>query len=499
MTARPTDGDQLDTTIQVLEQLPVGGELASRLYALRGQSLGSDAAVRVATLWAKVSAWAAAEQMVAITDAIDALDPTVTNDFIKAPLVIGQELACATRLAVATAMAQVNLTLQVGDVMPLTWEALDRGDWSLTHVRALARVTQHSSPRVIKEVEACVVPSALRYGWTPSQVAKYATRALIAIDPDGCAERAAAAKAEGDVRFAPLPDEVADLNAFGDAVALRRVFDTLNSRAAQMKTEGDDRRVGLRRLDALVTAVLGDSAGESGRNAVAAQALIAIPADAIVGSDAPGELAGYGPITAATARGLAANAIWRKLILDPTTGETLDLGMHSYRPNDPLIRFIKARDWTCRFPGCSQPATVCDCDHRDDHHAGGPTSRANLQLLCRLHHNLKTCKVWASLVDDDGQPLWVSPFGRTYEVTPNWLLNLIDEPADDPLETEPGHEPAWVQAVVDEPDPPWPDEPPPISADDLEAYLDAADWLERRAFFDANENYDRFRRLGLIA
>ena len=78
----------------------------------------------------------------------------------------------------------------------------------------------------------------------------------------------------------------------------------------------------------------------------------------------------------------------------------------SKRPNAPLIRFIKARDWTCRFPGCEQPAEECDCDHRIDHHDDGPTDRWNLQSLCRLHHNTKTCKLWTSILTDTGTIVW---------------------------------------------------------------------------------------------
>jgi hypothetical protein len=484
---------EVDNQLRVLEQMPVGAELAAKLFALRGEPLGCDGAVRVHALWGKVIAWASAEQMIATTEAIESLDLYVTADHLRAPLVIGQEIACATRVPTSTAMAHVTLTQKVGEDMPAAWEALDRGDWSLSHLRALALATQSCGPRVTKAVEAKIVPLALRYGWTPVQVRKQAYKLLLVLDPEGCADRAADAKSMADVTYNPLPDEVATMNAFGDAVTLRRVFDTLNARAAQMRRNGDERTIGQRRFDALAAAVLGPADHKP-----TAQALIAMPAATVYGENTPGEVAGYGPIAADTARRLAADAIWRKLICDPGTGEALDLGMWSYRPSAQLVRFIKARDWACRFPGCGQPAIACDCDHRVDHHEAGPTSPGNLHLLCRLHHNLKTCKIWAARLNAEGGTEWISPLGHTYYTEPHRFFDpLLD--GIEPLEPDDPREFPIPNELAADPDPPWPDEPPPLSAEQFEEYLDAMDELERAAWWNANESYDRFRELGLIA
>lgn len=492
-----------DNKLRVLEQLPVGPELAAGLYRLRGEELGCDGAVRATALWQKLASWASAEAMITTTEALNSLDYYLTTQQLRAPLVIGQEIACATRVSMASAMAQVNLTVQVGNTLPKTWVALDRGEITLAHVRTLARVTQNCTPRVAAEVEERILPAAKARGWTPADVKKHGMRVLAAIDPEGAAERAKRAKADSDVTFCPCPEETATVTGYGDAATMRRVYDTINNAAADMRREGDDRSVGVRRCDALAKFVLGSDASNAdssnpaaagtGARRPSAQALIAMPADTVLGGDAPGELAGYGPVCAATARDLATDAIWRKLILDPGTGETLDLGRSSYRPSEPLLRFIKARDWTCRFPGCNQPAVACDCDHRHDHHDGGPTDRRNLQLLCRLHHNLKTCKIWSALVDETGQISWTSPLGHTYSVEPHRLLDLLDEPPEDPAE------PLVPDQSAAEPDPPVPDEPPPISFDELEEYLDTIDELERDEWFRANANYDRYRHLGLIA
>lgn len=53
-----------------------------------------------------------------------------------------------------------------------------------------------------------------------------------------------------------------------------------------------------------------------------------------------------------------------------------------YRPSRALADFIRARDLTCRFPGCDRPADRADIDHTIPYPAG-PTSAANLKMLCR--------------------------------------------------------------------------------------------------------------------
>lgn len=61
-----------------------------------------------------------------------------------------------------------------------------------------------------------------------------------------------------------------------------------------------------------------------------------------------------------------------------------------YRPSAALADFIRCRDLTCRFPGCSRPAEFCDIDHTLPYDAGGPTHASNLKLMCRKHHLVKT-------------------------------------------------------------------------------------------------------------
>ena len=133
-------------------------------------------------------------------------------------------------------------------------------------------------------------------------------------------------------------------------------------------------------------------------------------------ADNPAELAGYGPIPASIALHLSSDAKWRKFVTDPGTGNLLSFGRESYVPPQPLVDFLTARDRTCRFPGCSQPARVSDIDHAIPWEEGGETSPENLGLLCRRHHRMKTHDGWKLESFVDGSCKWSSPAGKEFFV-----------------------------------------------------------------------------------
>jgi hypothetical protein len=291
-----------------------------------------------------------------------------------------------------------------------------------------------------------VIPLAIERRWTPSQLARHARRALISIDPDGAAERAAAAKADADVRFFAEPDETATMTAYGEATTVRRVFDTINDRAARLRRDGDARSAGQRRIAALAEAILGvpadiaesdpGSSDRSARRRSAAQAVISLDLTTYLGlNDHPGELSGYGPITAETARQIADDAALRRLITDPLTGRGLDLGRKQYEPTAPLRRFIETRDRTCRFPGCSRRAMDSDIDHVTEWNRDGDTNPDNLHALCRTHHNLKTKKLWRVTVAGDGTETWTSPLGFVYTSFPDGPPVSDPDPPPDRVDT----------------------------------------------------------------
>lgn len=139
----------------------------------------------------------------------------------------------------------------------------------------------------------------------------------------------------------------------------------------------------------------------------------------------PGQLAGYGPIPAAIAREIAADGRWKRFITDPINGTLIDYGRETYEPPQDLQDFLIARDRTCRFPGCRQPAHLSDIDHAIPWEEGGKTSADNLGVLCRRHHNLKTHGGWKIVNQNDGACTWISPTGQIYFVPARPIMDSV--------------------------------------------------------------------------
>ena len=93
-----------------------------------------------------------------------------------------------------------------------------------------------------------------------------------------------------------------------------------------------------------------------------------------------------------------------------------------YRPSKALADFVRARDLTCRWPGCDQPAINCQLDHTIPHARGGPTHAGNLKCYCPTHHLLKTFWGWREQQLADGTLILGSPAGQTYVTTPGSAL-----------------------------------------------------------------------------
>lgn len=110
-----------------------------------------------------------------------------------------------------------------------------------------------------------------------------------------------------------------------------------------------------------------------------------------------------------------------------------------YRPSVKLAAFVRARDLTCRAPGCDRPATQCDLDHTIAFADGGPTHASNLKCLCRLHHLLATFWAWRAQQLPDGTVIWTLPGNHTYVTTPGsaLLFPALCTPTGDPPRPDP--------------------------------------------------------------
>jgi hypothetical protein len=171
--------------------------------------------------------------------------------------------------------------------------------------------------------------------------------------------------------------------------------------------------------------------------AAVVQLITALPT--VLGVDhGVGHLTGWGDVSWQQARELALQlgSIWKRLVTDPLTGRAIEVSAGTYQVPAGMAEQIRARDGTCRAPGCEIPADRCDKDHSaewEPEGAGGPTAETNLAALHRGHHNLKTAGFWDSDQSPDGTLTWTSATGRTVLTYPY----IYDNPDNLPVRTSP--------------------------------------------------------------
>ncbi|MBV9872322.1 MAG: hypothetical protein JO214_17055, partial [Frankiaceae bacterium] len=243
-----------------LEQMPAGPSLVAGLWELRSEPIDACGAVRVLALWERVARCVEAWKMVSVQDAMYGAEnlPGLTD--LERVQLVSNDVAAIGAVHKVTALNYVALVGQVARDLSQCWVALDRGELSLAHVRALGDVVENCPAWVAQAVDAQAVPLAVERGWTPGRLAAEADKIVMTIDPDGAAERAAAAREHNsDVRFRSLREEMATVTTTGDAVGMRDAMNVLDERAEELRRAGDIRRIGELRVAAFKEAMLGET------------------------------------------------------------------------------------------------------------------------------------------------------------------------------------------------------------------------------------------------
>jgi len=149
---------------------------------------------------------------------------------------------------------------------------------------------------------------------------------------------------------------------------------------------------------------------------------VTVPLSTLLGlDDAPGEIAGVGPVPASVARSLMAQAtVWRRLLTDPADGHLVTQKVRSYRPTQAMRDFVLARTGgVCSARGCGNRRGV-QVDHVDAF-PRGPTSGTNLDPECTPDHNGKTHGRWVHALLRGGLAQ-TSPLGKHYLTRPTPLV-----------------------------------------------------------------------------
>ena len=353
-----------------------------------------------------------------------------------------EDVATALRLSPTTAQGRIDVARVLVGHLPNTISALSTGEISVAHATVIARETATAirnglSPESVFRVEQTALAHAEFH--TPGQVASKVKTTIAQLAPEEFEEVADRARDARRVSCYPESDGMATVIAILPAEDAQLVMKSIE--AFIVKRNSDDSEesnitsdwsllsADMKRADALTSiaaqalASLADDVRPHRRPFTVS---VAVDLPTLLGlAENPGQLAGYGPIPASVARRLAADATWQRFISDPTTGNLLDFGRETYLPPQELVDFLLARDRVCRFPGCRRTGQSLDIDHAQSWETGGETNPANLGLLCRRHHRMKTHGGWSLDSNPDGSCLWKSPKGKTFFVPSRPFLEAV--------------------------------------------------------------------------
>ncbi|SDL87905.1 HNH endonuclease signature motif containing protein [Microbacterium azadirachtae] len=360
------------------------------------------------------------------------------------------ELAAALRLSRYAAAKLLATGHALQERFPATRSAFAAGEVSSGHVEAVVEAAAHiphDDHAALAAYEAQVVPFAAAE--SRARTKALAETVAAAVAPVALIEVHRRAHADRTVSVSDEGAGQATLRATGPAALIHAAHDLLTQegrtvldRAKHAAASGhpaDERRLDQVRFDRFLLRVLtGRVAGDADvLDAIRPVVQVTVATGTLGGRDEwMAELDGRGPMDPELARRLAVAApSWQRMLLD-------DAGMvtrtGTYQPTEAMRRFLRARDRTCRFPGCRQPARRCQIDHTHDFARGGATDLGNLACLCETHHALKHPDVdprwrWTAEQRPGGVIVWTTPAGVPYtDVPPPRVMfgNADDDGAD---------------------------------------------------------------------
>ena len=373
-----------------------------------------------------------------------------------------EDVATALRLSPTAAQNRIDVARVLVGHLPNTISALATGEISAAHATVIAKETATAirnglSEDAVFRVEQTALAHAEFH--TPGQVATKVKTTIAKLAPEEFEEIVDRARDSRRVSCYPEADGMATVVAILPAEDAQTVMKSIEayilkrnqeeeactcggedggvSRASSLcshhnqegATEWSMLSADMKRADALTllaSQALASMADDVRPHRRPITISVAIDLPTLLGlAENPGQLAGYGAIPASVARRLAADGSWQRFISDPATGNLLDFGREKYTPPQELVDYLLARDRICRFPGCRRTGQSSDIDNAHSWESGGETNPANLGLLCRRHHRMKTHGGWSLESNPDGSCLWKSPKGKTFFVPARPFLDAV--------------------------------------------------------------------------
>jgi hypothetical protein len=473
---------------EVLDTLDAGTGLAG--FAADAWSGGlnrltDDELIGLLASWRRLASWATAGELAAVTELTGRRQDQVSGGADQDLLTyLPDELGTALTLTLRSASRLLDFACGLAR-LPRTRDALAHGH--IDPAKALVIVDELTGldDAQAAATEAKIIDDAP--GQTTGQLRAAVKRAVLRVDPAAADRRRK--RAERDARVEAWTECSGTAALAGRDLPPAQVLAAdkrIDSLARGLKTAGADGSLDQLRARVYTALLLGQpveslrpapAAAEqlAGSTGLAGTVNLTMPLASWLGAaQAPGEVAGFGPVDAETGRTLGAKLAgqpgsrwcltltdaagravghgcarrapagsgWALLVRitdlapsacahcatpasghnargDNIRGEPADRNPDAYRPASRLRHLIEVRHRTCSFRGCRRAAERCDLDHTIPHHLGGATCRCNLAPLCRRHHQAKQAQGWRLDQPQPGVLLWTLPHGRRYWVEPD--------------------------------------------------------------------------------
>ncbi len=326
--------------------------------------------------------------------------------------------------AVATASALRTTCAQ-------TAEAVAAGVIGAGQAQVIARVITDLPSALSEDVRAAGEATLVEHARVldPAQLARAGRYFASRVDPHGVARAEAEQRERSGITFASTLYGAGIARGDLDPESLAIICAALEPLSVPRPPTADGlidgRTAARRRLDAMVEIMRHhlDCQQAPDIRRPGAHLTVVTGASTLQGERGGSSLDWGGVISGETTRRLACDATITPVTVGPL-GQVLDVGRRTRTVPAPMWAALTVRDRCCAFPGCDTPTSRCDAHHVIHWADGGPTSLANLVLLCRYHHQRiihddQRHDRWTVRIDDaTGRPVFTPPIWTGRRGTP---------------------------------------------------------------------------------
>jgi hypothetical protein len=331
-------------------------------------------------------------------------------------------------------------------LLPETWRLFGQGALSEKQAMAVAKgASGCNDPETLAKVEERVLskPGARRK--TPAELRRETRQALDRQDPAGAQQRSRAARNQADVVLHPDEEGMADVVVHAPVEQAALIKTAADALAATAKNAGDQRRIGVLRVDAIARIagaaldgrIFGESAPRSGGLPIEVGVVVGLRT-ALGLADVPAEVPGLGIVPREVVADLIAReqATLRLMVIDERSGRLLHRAEKAYRPKPSQIAHVRAAYVYSTGPGSQVLAGRTDTGHIPAW-PEGPTQIGHLVPKDRTWHEAVTKGEVKVSIDDTGTVIWTTVSGQSRSVTPyDYRLDFPDVESPPPAQRD---------------------------------------------------------------